>query len=146
MRDKIARLFRRLDKFLDLPADHQRRVIYTLLLVVAFRLALWVIPYRTLQRIADRVPARRIASDEEASQIAHDITAVSRYVLEATCLTQALVAQVLLQRDGFSPKMKIGVAHGENGQLKAHAWIEMDGRIFIGDLGPEMVFATMQKS
>src|SRR5450432_697236 len=107
MRDKIARLFRRLDKFLDLPADHQRRVIYTLLLVVAFRLALWVIPYRTLQRIADRVPARRIASDEEASQIAHDITAVSRYVLEATCLTQALVAQVLLQRDGFSPKMKI---------------------------------------
>ncbi|HMB95838.1 MAG TPA: lasso peptide biosynthesis B2 protein [Tepidisphaeraceae bacterium] len=143
--NKAELILQRFNKFFDLPAAHQRMMLHTLLLVIAFRLGLYVIPYRLLQRIADRAAARRIASANEPMRIAHDITAMSRYIPGATCLTQALVAQVLLQRDGFSPKMCIGVARGEGGEFKAHAWIELDGRIIVGDLGPGMIFTTMQQ-
>jgi Transglutaminase-like superfamily len=37
------------------------------------------------------------------------------------------------------------VARGEAGEFKAHAWIECDGKILVGDLGPKMIFTTMQK-
>jgi hypothetical protein len=143
--DRFDRLTRRIDKFFDLSAAEQRRMLHALLLVIAFRLGLWTLPYRFLKRIADHVHPRRIASANESAQIARNISAMARYVPGASCLTQALTAQVLLQRDGFSPHLVIGVAHGENRQLKAHAWIEMNGRIIIGDLGPLMVFTTMHK-
>jgi hypothetical protein len=141
---KLSRLLRRVEKFLDLPADQQRQMLHTLLLVIAFRLGLWTVPYHLLQHIADRVAARRLASPDQPQRIGRNVTAMSRYVPGASCLTQALAAQVLLQRDGFTPKMRIGVARGELGEFKAHAWIECDGKIIVGDLGPQMVFSTMQ--
>jgi hypothetical protein len=141
---KFNRLLNRVGKFLDLPADEQRQMLHTLLLVIAFRLGLWIVPYHVLQHIADRVAARRIAPADEPQRISRNITAMSRYVPGASCLTQALTAQVLLQRDGFTPKMRIGVARGELGEFKAHAWIECDGKIIVGDLGPQMIFSTMQ--
>jgi Transglutaminase-like superfamily len=142
--EKFNRLFYRLEKFLDLPTDQQRRMLHALFLVIAFRLGLWTVPYHFLQQTADRVGARRTGPADEPERIGRNITAMSRYIPGASCLTQALAAQVLLQQDGFTPKMRIGVARGELGEFKAHAWIECNGQIIVGDLGPKMVFSTMR--
>ncbi|HEY1628861.1 MAG TPA: lasso peptide biosynthesis B2 protein [Tepidisphaeraceae bacterium] len=142
--ERVHRLLDRVDRFLDLPANQQRQMLHALLLVIAFRLGLWTLPYHSLQHIADRVAARRAAALDEPQRIGRNITAMSRYVPGASCLTQALAAQVLLQRDGFTPKMRIGVARGELGEFKAHAWIECNDQIIVGDLGPQMIFSTMR--
>jgi hypothetical protein len=43
----------------------------------------------------------------------------------------------LLVRQGYPALLHIGAAKGEGGQLRAHAWVESEGRVVIGghDLG-----------
>jgi hypothetical protein len=52
----------------------------------------------------------------------------------ATCLSQALAAQTLFLRQGYPAELHIGVAKNETGQLEAHAWVESEGQVVIGDL------------
>ncbi len=52
----------------------------------------------------------------------------------AKCLARALTTQVLLNRQGYLPDLRIGVAKATAGQLEAHAWVEYQGRIVIGQL------------
>lgn len=52
----------------------------------------------------------------------------------AKCLARALTTQVLMKHSGFSPELCIGVAKGEKGELKAHAWIKYQEYIVIGYL------------
>ena len=65
-------------------------------------------------------------------QIAWAVAAASRCVPVATCLVQALAAQVLLGRRGHPVELHIGVARGARGRLEAHAWVESRGRVVIG--------------
>jgi hypothetical protein len=58
-------------------------------------------------------------------------------VPHATCLTQALAAQTLLRFRGDWAKLCLGVARGDFGEFKAHAWLEADGKVIIGD-SPEL--------
>lgn len=62
------------------------------------------------------------------------VAAVSRRLLPARpCLTQALAAQALLRwRGGRAARLQIGVARAPDGRLRAHAWLERDGRVLIG--------------
>ena len=65
------------------------------------------------------------------------VVVASRYVPMSTCLTQALAAQVLLARRGYSAHLHIGVAkEGAEAKLKAHAWVESDGKVLIGGSEP----------
>lgn len=47
------------------------------------------------------------------------------------CLSQSLVLRLLLNREGISSQLKIGVSHQE-GKFDAHAWLEKDG-ILLND-------------
>ena len=60
------------------------------------------------------------------------VRVASHYVPDATCLTQALATQVLLNRHGCQTNLRIGVARNETGQFQAHAWVEKDGMVVIG--------------
>jgi hypothetical protein len=52
----------------------------------------------------------------------------------AKCLAKALTTQVLLERRGCDCELKIGVAKTDQGQLEAHAWIEKDQQVIMGQL------------
>ena len=56
----------------------------------------------------------------------------ARSIPKASCLTQALAAQVMLERAGEHPELKIGVAT-DRGEFEAHAWLELHGRPLVGD-------------
>ncbi len=51
----------------------------------------------------------------------------------ATCLTQALTAQTVLSRRGHDSRLRIGVAKDTQGNLEAHAWVECDGTVVVGE-------------
>ena len=57
-----------------------------------------------------------------------------RVVPAATCLPQALAAEALLTRGGLPADLRIGVMKEASGKLLAHAWVESDGRVVVGDL------------
>jgi len=51
-----------------------------------------------------------------------------------SCLVQALLAQGYLQSQGISGRLLVGVRSGaEHMPLDAHAWIECDGRVVLGE-------------
>jgi hypothetical protein len=107
-------------------------ILRALGLVVLVRLGLWVLPYKRVRHLAARAPAGSTPR-YSVDTIVRTVVAVSRRVPAASCLTQALTAQRLLAREGYASEMQIGVARNEEGSFEAHAWLERDGRIVIGD-------------
>lgn len=56
------------------------------------------------------------------------------YVPKATCLTQALSVGILLRHSGQPSELKIGVRKDDAGGFRAHAWVEVQGKVVIGQL------------
>jgi hypothetical protein len=83
-------------------------------------------------------PQQATPSDTNAPAIQRILWAVgvtSHYLLrERPCLTKALVAQMLLSRKGYQTTLRIGVAHSSTRSLQAHAWLERNGEIVVGQL------------
>jgi hypothetical protein len=53
-------------------------------------------------------------------------------VPDATCLTQALAVQMLIERHGITTRLHIGVVRDSGHAVRAHAWVESRGVTVIG--------------
>ncbi len=123
----------------------RRRLLHDLRLVLG---ALWVVvrvrldltlrrhtPLRT--RIAT-VAARRILSaegrDADLAEVAWSVSAASRLVPGASCLTQASAGQLLLARRGCQSIVRLSLPHGADQEagFRPHAWLIASGRILLG--------------
>jgi hypothetical protein len=128
---------RQLRSFFQLPARERRFLVKVILLVAAIRLGLWVLPFQTLRRWVDKLsqPPEKLPAGAKsfvAKRAVWAVEATSRFVPQATCLTQALATQLLLSRRGHQTELRFGVAKNDAGKLEAHAWVELDGQIIIG--------------
>jgi Transglutaminase-like superfamily len=104
------------------------------------RLSLLFLPFQLWGRAAGWLLRRRpsaISSHAALQDVVWAVSRVSRAIPGATCLTQALAAQLLLSRRGLPSRLRIGVARGSGPALRAHAWLESDGVIVIGGSGVE---------
>lgn len=50
-----------------------------------------------------------------------------------SCLIQALTLQRMLEREGYPARLHIGVARSPDSLFQAHAWVESQGRVLIGE-------------
>jgi hypothetical protein len=103
-------------------------------LVSAIRLGLWVLPVRTVGRILGWFVRREPEGTSDPSlpgRVGLAVTWASRVVPGATCLTQALAAQVLLERRGLPTRLHIGIARDQQA-VRAQAWLESQGVTVIG--------------
>lgn len=67
------------------------------------------------------------------TQLAWLVTVAGRYSpLGTSCLKEALVLSWLMSQRGMPTTLRIGVAH-RHGDLAAHAWLEQNGRIILGE-------------
>ena len=67
------------------------------------------------------------------TQLAWLVTVAGRYSpLGTSCLKEALVLSWLMSRRGAVTTLRIGVAR-RHGDLDAHAWLEHNGRIILGE-------------
>ena len=125
-------------RFLRRPSGEKRLLLKTVIVLCVVRLALWLIPFRMLRRLLQRGKRRAVAPDRpetlSVDRIAWAVRLCSRCLPAFTCLTQALAAQLLLKHTGHQAHLRIGVAKGKDGRLEAHAWVESDGRIVVGDM------------
>ncbi len=105
-------------------------------IVVVTRLLLWAVPFRWVRRLADLKSASLNAPGDlgRRRRIAAAVRIVSRSVPGATCLTQALAAQTILRLKGDNVPLQLGVSWSKNGIFEAHAWLESEGKVLIGDL------------
>jgi len=129
---------KRLGKVLRLSSAEQRLLIKAALLLGIIRLGLGVLPFKTLRRLLAKLTATphmgwRKIDRSSAERVTWAVEVAARHLpWVGSCLTQALVAQVLLARRGHSALLRIGVVRGEEGKLEAHAWLESRGKVVIG--------------
>ncbi|WP_414575537.1 lasso peptide biosynthesis B2 protein [Anabaena sp. CCY 9402-a] len=125
----------RLLKFLRLNHSDRYLLINTLILLGLINLGLWLLPFSTLRRLLNRIsqPNSRI-SKPSVHKIIWAVDVSTNFIPGAKCLARALTCQVFMVQSGYSPELRIGVAKNEEGKLKAHAWIENQGKVVIGYL------------
>jgi hypothetical protein len=102
----------------------------------AIRVALWTVPFRAVRAAVSRLAASRPRRSDDHGTLERIIWSVhvaSRFVPRATCLTQSLAAEILLKRHGYHAELRLGVAR-EGEQFDAHAWVESNGRVVIGNI------------
>lgn len=124
----------RLSKFLRLSAADRRLFLKATLLVWIFRLALWLLPFRLVRQLLARFARAPLAARQDVpiDSVIWAVTTASRYVPVANCLPQALVAKLMLARQGHDAIVHIGVKRTDAGRFQAHAWVESNGRVVIG--------------
>jgi hypothetical protein len=131
---------RLIDRWQRLAAGRREALPGALAAVTFVRLCLRFLPLRLWSPAADWLPRRRLSARSAhtaAQDVVWAVRRVSRAIPGATCLTQALAAQLLLARRGHSSRLRIGVARARGGGLRAHAWLESEGVVVIGGPGVE---------
>ena len=123
-------------RFLGLPTHDKTLVMTAAFHVLSVRVALWLLPYRVVRKWLTQRKAIH-SNNLGCAQIAWAVSTVSRYVPGATCLTQALAAEWMLRCHGYNPYFHIGVTKNQSRALEAHAWIEVEGKVILGDTGLE---------
>ena len=122
---------RKLSKFFQLPGAERAALLHALALLWGVRLALWLLPFARVQRWAlTRPPAERRGLPPP--RLAWAVTAASRAVPRATCLTQALAGQVLFAHHGHRSQLHLGVTGGAGRAFEGHAWRTCAGRAVLG--------------
>lgn len=106
-----------------------------LALLVAARLALWLLPFALTRRLllAELRPGRSHA--QSADRLAWAVAAAARRLPSPfrACLPQALAAEALLRRHRAPAELVIGVRHqGVGGRVQAHAWVLSGERVVVG--------------
>jgi hypothetical protein len=115
-------------------------LVSALCLLSATRLGLLVLPVRMVGSVLSWLVSREPGVTRDpllADRVARAVTRASGVVPGATCLTQALAAQVLLERRGFPTRLHIGVVRDGGQAMRGHAWVESEGMIVIGGVMAE---------
>ena len=135
-------------RFVQLPTKEKGLILKSLFLATVIRVLLWLLPVRFLQRLfmctTGENPDGSESDWDEITRIVHSIRSVSRFVPQATCLTQALAASLLIRFSGQDSELKIGVAKDDSSRLIAHAWLEKDGQIILGELPDQGRFVPLR--
>lgn len=124
--------------FYSLSASERWVLAQAALLLVLVRIGLSLLPFRVVRRLLGFAAVRTRPSWENAGllvdEVVRAVEMAGRHVpaVCSTCLTQALVAQLLLSRRGLEALLRIGVVKTEHGKIEAHAWVESGGRVVIG--------------
>ena len=133
---------KRLRRFFSLTAGDRRLLAWAAFLIGAIRIGVWLIPFQNLRRmlaLKTYSPGGQRANSHNCSdRIAWAVRTASRYVPKATCLVQALAAQVLLRREGYPASFCLGIVRSKEGNVQAHAWVESEGKVIIGGSEVEM--------
>jgi uncharacterized SAM-binding protein YcdF (DUF218 family) len=127
----------RLRKFWHLSAGDRNFLIKTFFLLAVIRLGLVLIQFNKLLKFINQISQPRPPYSTQkisVDKIVWAVNKVTRYVPGAKCLARALTTQVLMRRYGHSGELRLGVAKAETGKLEAHAWIEHQGLVVMGNV------------
>lgn len=89
------------------------------------------------------LPEEQLSTPERLAWMIESIGTAFPHVLK--CLPRALAGFMLLRKCGWDITLKIGARHRDDSQpIEAHAWIEKDGKILIGELSDINEYAVFE--
>lgn len=127
---------KKLRKYWLLSSDERWLLIQATVLLMIVRLGLWLLPFRWLNALSQRMLAK--VSKKSASitifpdHVVNSVEIATRHLPgRAKCLARALSTQLLLSWYGYTGNLRIGVARNCE-EFTAHAWVELGGQVLIG--------------
>lgn len=134
----------KLRKCLALSASDWLLIAQAWILFVAVKVGLSFLRLQKLLRIIQWTgrPRRDATGQGELSsaipeRVAYCVDLAARLpVPDSTCLRRALVLYALLTHRGFDARVLIGAARATDDKLEAHAWLECEGKILLGEPAP----------
>jgi hypothetical protein len=131
----------RIRKLRALGRADRALVLRAFITLCAVRMLLWTLPFARVRSIVARLKTAGSRSRAAAplvrpvpEKIAWALRAASGGVPSGSnCLVRALAGEILLARAGYLPALRFGAARPDDAPLAAHAWLECDGRIVIGE-------------
>ncbi len=127
-----------LRRFCTLSRDDRTLFILTFMLLTFVRLGLLTLALQRLCQLLATLSetARCLALPSYTlAQLTWAVNLSTRCIPGgAKCLARSLTLQTLMKLHGYRSELRIGFAIGEKGQLEAHAWIEHQGQVVIGQL------------
>jgi hypothetical protein len=123
-------------KYVCLSRQERLLLLRSFMVVSIVRLGLWIFPFPTIMRTLKRLKSRRLRAScalHTIERLTWAVRVASRYVPQATCLTQGISGKLLIEscidRD---VGLQIGVRLNEQKRIEAHAWIECEGEVVLG--------------
>jgi hypothetical protein len=132
---------RRIGKFLALPFREKLLLLWTIFLLAAIRIGFILLPFKALRRLLSRLAragraVKTVARQSDVDRIVWALSTAGRaFPTVGTCLTQALAGYLLLGRKGYRTDLRIGVTRDAKGKFLAHAWLEKEGVVVVGQIG-----------
>jgi hypothetical protein len=118
-------------RIVRLARCERRAAVRAVLWLAGAGLAVRVLSYRTITRLAARVPVRPRRTPVDIERCALAVRRATMFIPGASCLVQGLAAACMLRRDGVASVLHIGVRLDARA-LRAHAWVESGGKIVTG--------------
>jgi hypothetical protein len=137
---------RRITRFLQSPARERWLFLRAALVLAAVRVAVWLLPLKTTLRLISRVRDRRgpfQVDEPRVHELTQAVRRAGRVIPKANCLPQALAGQILLGRGGHESEVRIGVCQDPERGFEAHAWLEHQGEVVLGELPDMARFSPM---
>lgn len=127
------RLMSKINSFFKLSSVRKSLLMKSVIIIILIRLSLLLFSFSNVKKISkkfsksNKVQKNKITIED----IIWSVKVASIYVPKATCLIQAITAQILLSRYNHLSKLRIGVMKGQ--EFEAHAWVEINDRIVLGE-------------
>lgn len=138
---------RTVKRLLSLSRDESGLFLQALVWVAAVRAGLAVLPYTVYcswLEIAKRRAPLFWPRTLPINQVMWAVEAACRCVPGSACLVKSHAAELLLAWCGQDAVTCFGVARSEHGQIRAHAWLEVNGTTALGATGEEK-FTVLRK-
>lgn len=158
----MPKMLKLVAKFKQLKSCDRYLLIAAFMLLGAVRLGLWLMPFRLLFRflmqisspnVSNKIPntgfhkpnSSPLSSLEGSPKTVHQSYRVARIIWSINmasrclpgntkCLARALATQVLMNWHRYVSELHIGVNKTPEGTFRAHAWIEYQGKVIVGNL------------
>ena len=138
----------KLIRLIHTPKSEILLLANTFILLNLVRLGLFLLPFSGLNKLLKNIAISiwlKLGQREkiEVAKILHAVHTSSYYVFgNPKCLAKALTTQTLMKAFGYRCDLKIGVMNADK-KFEAHAWIEYQDRVIIGNLSNLHSFAQI---
>lgn len=129
----------RLQRVFRLPPRERLILVQAWGLFLLAEVGLRALPFKHLLTLSRKVCVKRLgepalARPPSVPRLVWLVDVAGRYApVNVTCLNRALVLSWLLGRRGIAATFRIGVARDEGGRVHAHAWVDCDGQVILGN-------------
>jgi Transglutaminase-like superfamily len=130
--EAVRRLKRAARRYRGASRGERALLARALCMVAVTRLAVTLLPFRSVARVAARPRTASPAAWPTPETIAAAVRATAQVVPRSSCLVQALAGQALMRHYGHPSRLSLGVVRTGAGRFDAHAWLETDAGPLIG--------------